>query len=96
MKINTIGGVLFDEGFSKQILIKLGYKIDKEGYITEKGKRILSISNEPILLTEFGGMARIKGKIFYIKRSFHDLLLLYEKEDKNDNRKRSNWNKRTN
>ena len=81
MAINTIDSILFDKNSTKKILTELGYKTDKDGYVTLKGKRILSISNEPIHITEFGGMAKIKGKTYYVKRSFHDLLLLNEKAD---------------
>lgn len=76
--INFTNSLVFDRKFSRQIILAFGYKIDKEGYITKNGKRILSISKNPIRLSEFGGIIRIKGKIYFVRWRFQDLILLNE------------------
>jgi hypothetical protein len=76
--INFTNSLVFDRKFARQIILAFGYKIDKESYITKNGKRILSISKNPIRLSEFGGIIRIKGKIYFVRWRFQDLILLNE------------------
>jgi hypothetical protein len=75
---NTTTSIIFDKKFSKEILLAFGYKIDKNGYITKNGKRILSLSKNPIRLSEFGGIIRVQGKKFFIRQRLQDLILLTE------------------
>ena len=52
--------ITFDKSASKFILKALGCKIDKQGYITRRGKRVKTVSNETIKLSEFGGVVKAK------------------------------------
>jgi hypothetical protein len=70
--------ITFNKRFVKLILKTLGYKIDKSGYITEKGRKILSVSNKPIKVSEFGGIIKVKGKLYYLKNNIYDIALLSE------------------
>ena len=56
-----------DKEFVEPLLKVLGYKIDRNGYITMKGKRILSVSNKPIKVSEFEGILSTKSRIYYLK-----------------------------
>ena len=70
--------ITFNKKFAKPILKTLGYKIDRGGYITKNGKRISSVSNMPIKVSEFGGIMKVKGKLYYLKNSIYDIALFNE------------------
>ncbi len=67
--------ITFDKSASRFILEALGCKIDKQGYITKRGKRVRTISNETIKLSEFGGVAKAKNnRWIFVKDNLFDLL----------------------
>jgi hypothetical protein len=71
--------ITFDKSATKFILEALGCKIDKQDYITRNGKRVKSISNEPIKLSEFGGVAKAKNnKWIFVKNDITELIKFVE------------------
>ncbi|MEM0201856.1 MAG: hypothetical protein QXR73_01630 [Candidatus Micrarchaeaceae archaeon] len=75
--------ITFEKSASKFILEALGCKIDKQGYITRRGKRVKSISNETIKLSQFGGIAKAKNnRWIYVKDDIVDLIQLVDMQEK--------------
>jgi len=74
--------ITFDKSASRFILEVLGCKIDKQGYITRRGKRVKSISNETIKLSEFGGIVKAKNnRWIYVKNDIFDLIQLVDMQE---------------
>lgn len=74
--------ITFDETVAPFMLEALGCKTDKQGYITQNGNRIKSISNKPIQTLAWGGVIKGKnGKFIFISNNLTDLIALvkYEK-----------------
>ena len=74
--------ITFDKSASKFILEALGCKIDKQGYITRRGKRVKTISNETIKVSEFGGVVKAKNnRWIYVKNNIFDIKELINMQD---------------
>ena len=74
--------ITFDKGTARFILEALGCKIDKRGYITRRGKRVRTISNELIKLKEFGGVCKAKNnKWIFVKDNIFDMIELMDLEE---------------
>jgi hypothetical protein len=74
--------ITFDKSATKFILEALGCRIDKQGYITRRGKRVKSISDEIIKLSEFGGVAKAKNnKWIFVKNDIFDLIQFVEMQE---------------
>ena len=74
--------IIFDKSMSRFILEALGCKIDKQGYITKRGKRVKTISNETIKLSDFGGVVKAKNnRMIYVKNNIFDLIRLVDMQE---------------
>ncbi len=71
--------ITFDKSAATFILGAFGKAVNKEGYITEEGsgKFVFSRKGEPILLDEFGGIA--KGSEIYLKSDIASMIDFVEK-----------------
>ena len=71
--------ITFDKSVTRFILEAIGCRIDKQGYITKRGRRVKSISKENIKLSEFGGVVRAKNKKWiFVKDDIFDLIKLVQ------------------
>ena len=74
--------ITFDKIGSKYILEALECKIDKTGYITRGGKRVKTISDELIKVSEFGGVVKSKAnKLIFVKNNVFDMIELMSLEE---------------
>ncbi len=74
--------IIFDKSASRLILEALGCKINKQGYITRRGKKVKTISNETIKLSEFGGVVKAKNnRWIYVKDDIFDLMQLVDMQE---------------
>ncbi|OGG11449.1 hypothetical protein A2Z00_05720 [Candidatus Gottesmanbacteria bacterium RBG_13_45_10] len=71
--------ITFDKSAALFVLEAFGKTVNKEGYLVEieTGGYVLSRNGEPILLDEFGGIA--KGSELYLKSDIASMIDFIEK-----------------